>query len=285
MKFKKNISLSLSTCRSVDALWFSWKDVHVLVSLSFSLHLHLQKRFGSRSDPNGIQERMFRQLKAIESTQSVVQKPMRTIKWVLSVYIVRSHARIQRGEFLSNTGPDPLKFSKLPSQHSKLGHHRQASETPFKGVSLAGRWWPAFSDIWILCPFKQKIKSLSEFGSRSDPNGIQERMFRQFKHLGIESMLSINTVEYPTLSCKSRCAREASPSIMFSTDTVCTRLSLSLSLSLSLYHLLSKFENSLDPKDLRRLAKPNQGQTGIPRINHVSELPTLSPMPRKNIIN
>ena len=33
--------------------------MHVPVSLSFSLYLHLQKRFGSRSDPNGIQERMF----------------------------------------------------------------------------------------------------------------------------------------------------------------------------------------------------------------------------------
>ena len=77
----------------------------------------------------------------------------------ISVYIVRSHERIQRGgggaegldppplknhkniEFLSNTGLDPLKFSKLPSQHSTLGHHRHASEMPFKGVSLAGRWW------------------------------------------------------------------------------------------------------------------------------------------------
>ena len=70
----------------------------------------------------------------------------------ISVDLVRSHARIQRGdrgsphlkitkniEFISNTGPDPLKFSKLPSQHSTLGHHQHASETPFKGVSLAGR--------------------------------------------------------------------------------------------------------------------------------------------------
>ena len=55
-------------------------------------------------------------------------------------------------------------------------------------------------------------------------------------------------------------------------------------LSLSLSHLPSKFANSFDPEDLRRLAKPNQGQTGIPRINHVSERPTLGPMPRKNII-
>ena len=51
--------------------------------------------------------------------------------------------------FLSNTGLDPLKITKLSSQHSMLGHHRHASETPFRwrfagwpildGVSLAGR--------------------------------------------------------------------------------------------------------------------------------------------------
>ena len=70
----------------------------------------------------------------------------------ISVYIVQSHARIQRQgvrtpppeksqkyEFLSNTGPNPLEFSKLPSQHSTLCHHRHTNETPFKSVSLAGR--------------------------------------------------------------------------------------------------------------------------------------------------
>ena len=31
-----------------------------------------------------------------------------------------------------NTGPDPLKITKLPIQHSMLGYHRPASETPFK---------------------------------------------------------------------------------------------------------------------------------------------------------
>ena len=61
-------------------------------------------------------------------------------------------------EFLSKTGPDPLEFSKLPSQHSTLGHHRHASETPFKGVSLAG-------DIWILSPLKKK--------NNSDPDQIR----------------------------------------------------------------------------------------------------------------
>ena len=56
------------------------------------------------------------------------------------------HVRIQRGQgvrppllknhknkgFLSNTGLDPLKITKLPSKHSILGHHRQANETSFK---------------------------------------------------------------------------------------------------------------------------------------------------------
>ena len=63
-----------------------------------------------------------------------------------------AHGRIQRGDrgsgspppppeksqnhkilmFLSNTGPDPIKITKLPSQHSMLGHYRPASETPIK---------------------------------------------------------------------------------------------------------------------------------------------------------
>ena len=56
-KFKKNthlslsLSLYLSICRCT------------LIFPKGCLYLHLQKRFGSRSDPNGIQERMFRQFK------------------------------------------------------------------------------------------------------------------------------------------------------------------------------------------------------------------------------
>ena len=34
--------------------------------------------------------------------------------------------------FSSNIDPDPLKITKLPSQHSMMGHYRHASETPFK---------------------------------------------------------------------------------------------------------------------------------------------------------
>ena len=173
--------------------------MHIPVSLSFSLYLNLQKPFGSRSDPNGIQERMFRQFKNCACDRKYAKCRTKAdahdkigFQYIsISVYIIWSHALIQTPpppplknhkniEFL-----DPLKFSKLPSQHSTLGHHRHASETPFKGVSLAGRWWPTFSDICILSPLQKKKKLLSEFGSRSDPNGIQEKMFRQFKHLGV----------------------------------------------------------------------------------------------------
>ena len=35
-------------------------------------------------------------------------------------------------EFFNNTGPDPLKITKLPSQQSMLGHYRHARETLFK---------------------------------------------------------------------------------------------------------------------------------------------------------
>ena len=52
--------------------------------------------------------------------------------------------------FLSNSSSDPLKITKLPSQHSMLGHHRTACETPLNGGSLAGRCWPAYRSIWIL---------------------------------------------------------------------------------------------------------------------------------------
>ena len=34
--------------------------------------------------------------------------------------------------FPCNTGPDPLEITKLPSQHSTVGHYRPASETPFQ---------------------------------------------------------------------------------------------------------------------------------------------------------
>ena len=41
--------------------------------------------------------------------------------------------------FFSNTGPDPLKIVKLPSQLSILGHSRHGCKTPFKWRFAGGR--------------------------------------------------------------------------------------------------------------------------------------------------
>ena len=86
----------------------------------------------------------------------------------LVVSFASDHARIQ-GEgggggwkttkirdFLAILVWVPWKITKLPSQHSLSGYHRPASET------LVGRWWPAFSVIWILCPLPSSSKKLPE---------------------------------------------------------------------------------------------------------------------------
>ena len=66
--------------------------------------------------------------------------------------------------FLSNTGPDPLKITKLPIQHSMLGHHRPASETPFKwrfaGEPLMARYW--YLDPFSLIKLKKNEKKMSK---------------------------------------------------------------------------------------------------------------------------
>ena len=62
--------------------------------------------------------------------------------------------------FLSNTGPDPV-ATRVPSQHYMTGHHRSASETPFKRRYASGPiMTPAFGGIWILSPpYQLKKKS------------------------------------------------------------------------------------------------------------------------------
>ena len=58
--------------------------------------------------------------------------------------------KLQKYRVFSNTGPDPLEITKLPSQQSMTGHHRPANETPFK---------------WYLDPLptlSTKIKTFSE---------------------------------------------------------------------------------------------------------------------------
>ena len=77
--------------------------------------------------------------------------------------------KIQKLGFLSNTGPDPLKITKLPSQHSMLGHQRHATETPFKLRFTDGPVMARLRGILIISPLIQE-KKLS--GSAHDVNRV-----------------------------------------------------------------------------------------------------------------
>ena len=45
--------------------------------------------------------------------------------------------------FLTNTGPDPLRITKLSSQHSILAIIGRPAKR-HHGVLLAGQWWPVY---------------------------------------------------------------------------------------------------------------------------------------------
>ena len=96
----------------------------------------------------------------------------------------RYHVRIQRGgggcpdppppenyqkyRVFSNTGPDSLEITKLPSQHSMTDHHQPASETPFKWRFASGPIMaPALSGIWIL-PQPYKMHQLKKGKTKSN---------------------------------------------------------------------------------------------------------------------
>ena len=162
-KFKKNTYLSLSLSLSLFTylpirrctLIFAKVCACTSLSLSLSLFTFAKKRFGSRSDPNGTQERMFRQFKnfvhTVESTQCRTKADahdkmgFQYIHWPVPCGTgVRGSGppfpvNHQNIEYLNNTGPDPLKFPKLPSQHSTMDHHRHPAKRHLNGVSLAGR--------------------------------------------------------------------------------------------------------------------------------------------------
>ena len=69
------------------------------------------------------------------------------------------HKNHKNSGFLCNTGPDPLQITKLQSQHSMLGHHRPASETPFKWRFTGGPMMVIYSAILDpLSPLQLKKK-------------------------------------------------------------------------------------------------------------------------------
>ena len=77
-----------------------------------------------------------------------------------SIFPLKNH---KNKGFLSNTSPDRLeKNTKLPSQHSLLGHLWPASETPFKLRFAGGPMMPTYSGICLYpLPLKKK-KTLSK---------------------------------------------------------------------------------------------------------------------------
>ena len=67
--------------------------------------------------------------------------------------------------FLSNTGPDPLKIQKLPSQHSVFGHHRPVpvSETPLNWRFTGGPMMARFKCyLDSLSTHKKRCQSLAK---------------------------------------------------------------------------------------------------------------------------
>ena len=85
----------------------------------------------------------------IYSKKNKVKKSQKEEQWLVDS-VSLSPQSWPGPEGVGHRGPDPpppLKNyknigPKLPSQHSMLGHHRSASETPFHGVSLAGQDGP-----------------------------------------------------------------------------------------------------------------------------------------------
>ena len=133
-----SLSLSLSLYLPIRRCTPERMCMHQSLSLSFSVYI-----CKNGLDPDQTRMELRKECFAnrkICACYWKYAKAMRTIRWVFSIYIGQSHAGQGSGgpenhkniEYLSNTGPDPLKFSKIPSQHSTLGHHRHPSQTPFK---------------------------------------------------------------------------------------------------------------------------------------------------------
>ena len=68
--------------------------------------------------------------------------------------------KITKNRVSKHTSPVPLKITKLPSQHSMLGH--QSAKRHLNGVSLAGQWWLAYRSS---LPSSTKKKTLSKLSA------------------------------------------------------------------------------------------------------------------------
>ena len=77
--------------------------------------------------------------------------------------------------FLSNTGPDPQKITKLPSQHLMLGHHWPVlvSGTPFKWRFAGGPMMARFKCfLESLSPHQKNPKKTKRWQNSLDPRMV-----------------------------------------------------------------------------------------------------------------
>ena len=74
-------------------------------------------------------------------------------------------------KFLSNTGPDPLKFLKLPSQHSTLGHRRR-----LKAFHWRADDGPLLVIFGSSLPYKRRKKRCQ----KSDPDQIRMEFRKEY---------------------------------------------------------------------------------------------------------
>ena len=84
--------------------------------------------------------------------------------WGQWVWTSPHQTKSQNVGFPSHTGPDTLKITKLPSQHSMLANHRHASETPFQWRFTGRAMMTAYSDIWIIPLLHHQLKERCQMG-------------------------------------------------------------------------------------------------------------------------
>ena len=160
-KFKKNTHTHLSLSpylpiRRCTLIFPERMCMHQSLSLSFSIY-NCKNGLDPDQTRKELREERFANLKKLHyakcRTKADAHDNFQYIHWSVPCRTgvkgsgpppPENHKNI---EYPSNTGPDPLKFSKLPSQHSTLGHHRHPSETPFKWRFAGGPMMARFCDI------------------------------------------------------------------------------------------------------------------------------------------
>ena len=113
--------------------------------------------------------------------------------------------------FHSNSGPDPLKGLRPPSQHSMLGHHGHASETPLKwGLACELMLAPI---LWFLDPLssstkKNNVKAYPLWQNFLDPRMCYMEISYEVPEIYMHVITCLVALAYATKICWSTCIYE-----------------------------------------------------------------------------